>query len=332
MLRKLNFDDGLVRANWQDLYCRNAHLLPYASREYNELFKKYFRLNGKRLFLRKCIYGLYDEHGTILMIIPLCIKGKELHIFGDFGNEELLDFIYPDSVKAKHFEIVLSELRRKFKGYTLVLNRLVPDSFLRIWLENNSYRSLPKKSYARLRLPASYDEYFRQLPVEIGEIIGRSEKFMEQMGAPYNMKFTRGPLDKETKKQGFDILDQKNNGGIGTLRLITQRYGGKNFNALTDACTKESNSFNACLYIGDKMTAFASGFFDLAEKRLFIRKVGIDNNYAKDLIWLFLHTQMIKWSIQNSTLEWLDFADIKKKHRSWLGCEDYCCRSYEIQL
>ena len=41
MLKKLNFDDGLVRAEWQDLYCRNHHLLPYASREYNELFNKY---------------------------------------------------------------------------------------------------------------------------------------------------------------------------------------------------------------------------------------------------------------------------------------------------
>lgn len=332
MLRKLNFDDGLVRANWQDLYCRNARLLPYASREYNELFKKYFRLNGKRLFLRKCIYGLYDEHGTILMIVPLCIKSKDIHIFGDFGNEEILDFIYPDSVKAKHFEIVLRELRRKFKGYTLILSRLAPDSFLRSWLENNNYRSLTKKSYAHLRLAASYNDYFQQLPAEIGENIRRSEKFMEQIGVPYQMKFTRGSLDKETKKQGFAILNQKANGSIDTLRFMTQRYGGKNFNALTDACTKESNSFNSCLYIGDKMTAFASGFFDLHENRLFIRKVGIDNSYAKDLIWLFLHTQMIKWSIQNSTFEWIDFADVKRKYRNWLGCEDYCCRSYEIQL
>lgn len=332
MLRKLNFDDGLVRANWQDLYCRNAHLLPYASREYNELFKKYFRLNGKRLFLRKCIYGLYDEHGTILMIIPLCIKGKEIHIFGDFGNEEILDFIYPDSAKARHFEIVLNELRRKFKGYKLVLSRLAPGSLLRTWLENNNYRSLAKKSYAHLRLENSYEEYFRQLPAEIGENIRRSEKFMEQMGAPFQIRFTRGPLDKEAKKQGFDILTQKVNGSIEPLRFMTQRYGGENYNALADACIKESNSFNSCLYIGDKMTAFASGFYDLPEKRLFIRKVGIDNDYAKDLIWLFLHTQMIKWSLQNSTFEWLDFADIKKKYRNWLGCEDYCCRSYEIQL
>ena len=60
MLRKLNFNDGLVKAEWQDLYCRNHHLLPYASREYNELFNKYFRLDSKRLFMQKRFYGLYD--------------------------------------------------------------------------------------------------------------------------------------------------------------------------------------------------------------------------------------------------------------------------------
>ena len=266
------------------------------------------------------------------MIVPLCIKGKDIHIFGDFGNEEILDFIYPDSVQVQHFEIVLTELRRKFKGYKLVLNRLAPDSLLCAWLDKNNYRSLPKKSYAHLRVASSYEDYFRQLPAEIGENIGRAEKFMEQMGVPYQVKFNRGSLDKETKKQGVAILNQKATGSINMLRLMTQRYGGKHFNALTDACTNESNSFNACLYINDKMTAFASGFFDLTEKRLFIRKVGIDNNYAKDLIWLFLHTQMIKWSIENSTFEWVDFADIKKKYRNWLGCEDYCCRSYEIEL
>ncbi|MGL5207410.1 MAG: hypothetical protein ACRC8T_07880 [Acidaminococcaceae bacterium] len=332
MLRKLSFDDGLVRANWQDLYCRNESLLPYASREYNELFKKYFRLNAKRLFLRNYIYGLYDENETLLMIIPLCIKGRELYIFGDFGNEEILDFIYPDTVKAEHFDLLMAELRKKFNGYKLILNRLAPDSFFRVWLESRNYRSLATRSYAHLCLVSSYEEYFRKLPAETAENIRNAEKFMEKIGVGYRLQFIRGPLSDKVKKQGFAILNQKVSGRLDELRFMPHRYSSKNFNALTDICTKESNSFNAFLYIGDEMAAFASGFFDLHEKRLFIRKVGIDNNYDKDLLWVFLQTQGIKWLIQNSAFEWVDFGNLKKQYRNWLGCEDYYCQSYEIEL
>ena len=53
--------------------------------------------------MQKRFYGLYDENNNLRMIVTLCIKGKELYIFGDFGNGEMLDFIYPYSIKPEYF-------------------------------------------------------------------------------------------------------------------------------------------------------------------------------------------------------------------------------------
>ena len=332
MLRKLNFNDGLVRAEWQDLYCRNHHLLPYASREYNELFNKYFRLNGKRLFLQKRFYGLYDENNNLRMIVPLCIKGKELYIFGDFGNGEMLDFIYPYSIKPECFLKLFKELHKKFAGYTLVLNRLVPDSPLRGWLKDNKFRSVRKKSLARLTLPSSYDAYLQSLPADVLGDVNRAEKFMAQLSVPYKLEFSRGAISNELRRKYFRLYDQKNNNAVSQLKTLPERYSRRKFNALTDVCTKESNSFNASLYIDNKLSAVAAGFFDLDEKRLFMRKSVASNRYDESLTETFLHMQTIKWLIEKTDFEWLDLGDVREKYRHSLGCEEYYCYSYEIQL
>lgn len=69
MLRKLNFNDGLVRAEWQNLYCRNHHLLPYASREYNELFNKYFRYSIKPECFQKLFKELQQEFAGYMLVL-----------------------------------------------------------------------------------------------------------------------------------------------------------------------------------------------------------------------------------------------------------------------
>ncbi|MGE4589173.1 MAG: GNAT family N-acetyltransferase [Acidaminococcaceae bacterium] len=332
MLRKLDFNDGLVRAEWQDLYCRNHHLLPYASREYNELFNNYFRMNRTRLFLQKRFYGFYDETDNLLMIVPLCIKGRELHIFGDFGNGEILDFVYPYSLEQKYFQQLLTALHQEFPGYRLVLNRLAPDSPLRIWLRNNRCRSLRKRSLARIQLPASYEDYLQNLPLDVLADIKRAEKFVAQLGVPYNLEFTRGAINNEHRKQYFRLYDQKYNDPVSKLKTLSKRYTQRKFSALTDACTKESNSFNACLYIGKELVAFAAGFFDLNEKKLLMRKSATSNQYAKNLVELFLYTQTIKWLIEHTDFEWLDLGELRNKYRTCLGCEEYYCYSYEIKL
>lgn len=332
MLRKLNFDDGLVRAEWQDLYCRNHHLLPYASREYNELFNKYFRLDAKRLFLQKRFYGFYNEDERLQIIVPLCIKGKEIHIFGDFGNGEMLDFIYPLSIEPECFQELFKDLQQEFAGYTLILNRLAPNSPLRVWLEKNECKSMRKKSLAQLRLPSSYEEYLQSLPPEVLGDVNLAEKFIVQLGVPYKLEFGRGSISNELRRKYSRLYDQKNNNTVSKLKTLAERYSGRKFNALTDACTKESNSFNTCLYIGNKLSAFTAGFFDLDEKRLFIRKSAASMHYAKNMTATFLHMQTIKFLIEKTDFEWLDIGDAREKYRHCLGCEEYFCYSYEVQL
>lgn len=332
MLKKLNFDDGLVRAEWQDLYCRNHHLLPYASREYNELFNKYFRLDGKRLFLQKRFYGFYDEDERLQIIVPLCIKGKDIHIFGDFGNDEMLDFIYPASIEPECFQQLFQDLQQEFAGYKLILNRLAPNSPLRAWLEKNKYKCVRKKSLAQLRLPVSYEEYLQSLsPAARGEV-NRSEKFMSQLGVPYKLEFGRGSISSELRRKYAHLYEQKNSDKINMLKTWTTRYSRRKFNALADACMNESNSFNSCLYIGNKLSAFNAGFFDLDEKRLFVRKGVVSMNYAKNMTATFLHMQTIKFLIEKTDFEWLDIGDAREKYRNCLGCEEYFCYSYEVQL
>ena len=332
MLRKLNFNDGLVRAEWQDLYCRNHHLLPYASREYNELFNKYFRLNGKRLFLKKHFYGLYDGNNNLRIIVPLCSMGKELYIFGDCGNSEMLDFIYPYCIEPECFLKLFEELQKKFAGYTLVLNRLAPDSVLRGWLKDNKCRSVRKKSLARLHLPSSYDDYLQSLPAEVLENVNHADKFIAQLGVPYKLEFTRGTINNEFRRKYFRLYDQKISNKVIKLKDLPERYSRRKFNALTDVCTKESNSFNASLYIDNKLSAVAAGFFDLDEKRLFMRKSVASNRYDESLIETFLHMQTIKFLIEKTDFEWLDIGDAREKYRHNLGCEEYFCYSYEVQL
>lgn len=332
MLRKLKFDDGLVRAEWQDLYCRNHHLLPYASREYNELFNKYFRLDGKRLFLQKRFYGFYDEEEKLQIIVPLCIKGKEIRVFGDFGNGEMLDFVYPHSIKPECFQKLFKELQQEFAGYTLVLNRLAPESPLRGWLKDNKCRSVHKKSMARLPLPSSYEDYLQSLPPDVLGDVKRAEKFVAQLGVPYKLEFSRGAINGELRRKYSRLYDQINNGAVSKLKALPERYSRRKFNALTDACTKESNSFNSCLYIGNKLSAFAAGFFDLDEKRLFMRKSAAGMRYAKNMTATFLHMQTIKYLIEHTDFEWLDLGDVREKYRHNLGCEEYFCYSYEIKL
>lgn len=332
MLRKLNFNDGLVRAEWQDLYCRNHHLLPYASREYNELFNKYFRLDTKRFFLQKRFYGFYDGDERLQIIVPFCIKGKDIHIFGDFGNGEILDLIYPHSIEPEYFQQLFKDLKKKFAGYTLVLNRLAPDSILRGWLKDNKCRSVRKKSLARLRLPSSYDDYLQSLPADVQEDVNHADKFIAQLGLPYKLEFTRGSISNEFKRKYFRLYDQKNSNKVIKLKDLPERYSRRKFNALTDACTKESNSFNASLYIGNKLSAFTAGFFDLDEKCLFIRKSAAGMHYGKNMIATFLHMQTIKFLIEKTDFEWLDLGDAREKYRQYLGCEEYFCYSYEVQL
>ena len=332
MLRKLNFNDGLLRAEWQDLYCRNHNLFPYASREYNELFNKYFRFDGKRLFLQKRFYGLYDGNNNLRMIVPLCIKGKDIHIFGDFGNGETLDFIYPYSIEPECFLRLFKELHKEFPGYTLVLNRLAPNSPLRGWLKNNKCRSLCKKSLARLRLPSSYEDYLQSLPADVLENVNRAEKFIAQLGLYYKLEFTRGSISNELRSKYFRLCDQTNNDPMSKLKTFPERYSRRNFNSLTDACTKESNSFNSCLYIGRGLAAFTSGLFDLEEKRLFVKKSAASNRYDESLTETFLHMQTIKFLIEKTDFEWLDLGEASEKYRHSLGCEEYFCYSYEVQL
>ena len=332
MLKKLNFDDGLVRAEWQDLYCRNHHLLPYASREYNELFNKYFRLDGKRLFLQKRFYGFYDEDERLQIIVPLCIKGKDIHIFGDFGNGEILDFIYPHSIEPECFQQLFKDLQQEFAGYTLILNRLAPNSPLRVWLEKSKYKSVHKKSLAQLRLPSSYEEYLQCLPTAVRGDVNRAEKFMAQLGVPYKLEFARGSISNELRRKYAGLYEQNNNSTVSKLKTFTERYSRRKFNAITDACTKESNSFNSCLYIGNKLSAFASGFFDLDEKRLFMRKSATNMHYVKNMTATFLYMQTIKFMIEKTDFEWLDIGDAREKYRHCLGCEEYFCYSYEVKL
>ena len=333
MLKKLNFDDGLVRAEWQDLYYRKQNLFPYASREYNELFNKYFRFNGKRLFLQKRFYGFYDENERLQIIVPLCIKGKAIYIFGDFGNGAILDFIYPYTLEQELFRQLLQYLQQEFAGYRLVLNRLAPNSPLRLWLEQNKYKSVRKKSMAHLQLPASYEEYLQSLPPLVQSDVRRADKFMAELGVPYKMECRRGSITDELRRKYSHLYEKRDTDTTGgMLNTWTEKYSRRKFNALSAACTRESNSFNSCLYIGNKLSAFTAGFFDLDEKCLFIRKNASGMQYAKKMTATFLHMQTIKFLIEKTDFEWLDLGEAREKYRYNLGCEEYFCYSYELHL
>ena len=94
MLREFSFDSSTLKDAWENLYGANSWLLPYSSRRYSELFNKYYWARGRRLLFKRTFLGFYDEAGQLIMIVPLCIKDKEIYIFGDLANEEILDFIY----------------------------------------------------------------------------------------------------------------------------------------------------------------------------------------------------------------------------------------------
>ena len=42
--------------------------------------------------------------------------------------------------------------------------------------------------------------------------------------------------------------------------------------------------------------------------------------------------QTIKFLIEKTDFEWLDIGDAREKYRNNLGCEEYFCYSYEVQL
>ncbi|MPN53461.1 hypothetical protein SDC9_201125 [bioreactor metagenome] len=46
----------------------------------------------------------------------------------------------------------------------------------------------------------------------------------------------------------------------------------------------------------------------------------------------FLHMQTIKFLIEKTDFEWLDLGEAREKYRHNLGCEEYFCYSYELQL
>lgn len=332
MLRELSFNSDELKTKWQELYSDNPRLLPYSSRKYAELFKKYFSIRTRRFFLQKHFYGFYDEDDKLLMILPLTVKGRNIYIFGDFANEEILDFIYRESIESKHFELLFNELANKFKGYKLILNRLSPDSLLHEWLQEKGYQSMRLKSCAKLKLPSSYNEYLKKLSINTRYNVRKSERLIRELGKPYNLEFLQGPISRDIKNELFRIYDKREAEREGKKSTFWTCYKRKELNALTDACTQENNSFNVFLYVDGKMVVFASGLLDFREKRFIIRKTAIDSNYAKCSPGIFLHTQMIKWLIENTELEWLDLAGGHEIYKYNLGCEEYFCHSYEIEL
>lgn len=332
MLKIIDFDDNNTKSKWQELYSSNNLLLPYASRPYNELFRKYFRFNGRRLFLKKCVYGLFDDKGCLVMIVPLCIKGRELHIFGDFGDNEILDFIYAKNIDYRYFTELFQELAKRYHGYKLILTRISDESLLHRWLQENKYQFSQQKSCAKLRLPSSYDDYLITLAGNTRYNIRKSEKLIKQYEKPYTFKVFRGPIDKETKEACFRLYDQREFERTGKKRPFTSRYARKKFNALTDTCMKERCSINFCLYFGTQMVAFASGFLNMSENRLISRKTGIDSSFAKLSPGMFLHSQTIKWLINNTDVKCFDLAGGREQYKYWLGCKEYFCYSYEIKL
>ena len=332
MLREFDFNSSELKEKWKEMYFANPRLLPYASRRYSELFNKYFFVRSNRLFWRKRFYGLYNGENELLMILPLCIRGKELRVFCDFGNGEILDFIYPETVTSEHFAKLFAELSSKFQGYKLILNRLEPESLLHKWLQANNYQSLRQKSYAKLHLPKTYEEYLKSLSVGTRYNIRKKEKKIKMLDKPFRIEFTRGPISDVVKKECFRLYDQREAEREGRKRSFWSRYRRENFNALTDICTKEADSFNVCLYIGEKIVCFGSGLYDYEKKRLVSRKTGIDSAYDKYSPGIFLHTQTIKWLIENTEVEWFDLAGGREQYKYLLGCEEYFCHSYEIQL
>ena len=332
MLKTIDFNAENTKSKWQELYSANDLLLPYASREYNELFKKYFRVNGRRLFLKQRFYGLYDENDTLLMIVPLCIKGKELHIFGDFCDNEILDFIYTADLNSQYFAELLVELQKIYHSYKLVVTRVSEDSLLHQWLQKNGFKFSNQKSCAKLCLPASYDEYLFHLASKTRYNIRKSEKLIKEYEKPYTFNVLRGPIDKETKDACFRLYEQREFERTGKRRPFTSRYARRNYNALTDACMSECCSLNFCLYIGNRMVAFASAFLNYEESRLISRKTAIDSSFAKLSPGMFLHSQTIEWLINNTDVKCFDLAGGKEPYKYWLGCEEYFCYTYEIQL
>lgn len=332
MLKPIDFNAENTKCKWQELYSANECLLPYASREYNELFKKYFRFNGRRLFLQQRFYGLYDNHNALIMLVPLCIKGKELHIFGDFGDNEILDFIYAADLEPQYFAELLAELKQKYPNYKLVLTRVAEESLLHQWLQKNGYQPSHQKSCAKLCLPASYEQYLAKLTGKTRYNIKKSTTLISQQEKSYNLKILRGPIDKATKDACFRLYDQREFERTGKRRPWSSRYARKHYNALTAACMNESCSLNFCLYIGTEMVAFESAFLNYDGSRLISRKTAIDSSFANLSPGMFLHSQIIKWLITDTDVKWLDMAGGREHYKYWLGCQEYFCYSYEIQL
>lgn len=332
MLRDFSFNSSKLKEEWDNLYCSNSRLLPYSSRRYCELFNKYFWARGRRLLFKRTFYGFYDEEDQLVMIVPLCIRNKEIYIFGDFANEEILDFIYKEEIKPEYFDKLIQEFKCRFKGYRLILNRLSPDSLLHHWLQNSGYESIRLKSCGKLQLPNSYNEYFKSLSKKTRYNVKHSVQLINDLPDRYKLEFFRGPISRDVRTKCFKLYDQREAEREGVKKSFWSRYRRKEYNALTDVCTKESNSLNILLYIGDELVAFNSGFFDYQVKRFICRKTAIDSNYAKCSPGIFLHTQTIKWLIEETEAECMDFAGGHEDYKYWLGCEEYFCYSYEIAL
>jgi|GEM_PF-1468836 len=332
MLREFSFDSSTLKDAWENLYGANSWLLPYSSRRYSELFNKYYWARGRRLLFKRTFLGFYDEAGQLIMIVPLCIKDKEIYIFGDLANEEILDFIYNEEINPEYFGKLLQELQGKFKGYRLILNRLAPDSLLHQWLQKNNYQSVRLKSCAKLQLPASYNEYLKTLSNKTRYNVKHSVQLITNLPDQYKLEFLRGPISRKIRTECFKLYEQREAEREGKKRSFWNRYRRKELNALTDACTQESDSLNVLLYIGDELVAFSSNFFDLQEKRLICRKTAIASSYGKCSPGIFLHTQTIKWLIEETEAECMDFAGGHEAYKYWLGCEEYFCYSYEIAL
>ncbi|HIU63937.1 MAG TPA: hypothetical protein IAB06_02680 [Candidatus Avacidaminococcus intestinavium] len=331
-LKKIRFSDARIKAQWQDLYCRNSHLFPYSSREYNELFNKYFRFDIKRIFVKRLFYGLYDEKQDLKLIVPLCQKKKNLYIFGDFGDEAILDFIYPENISFDYLAITIKELKRLHPGKRLILNRIAENSLLHRWLNASGYRSNIGKTFEYIELPNTIEEYEQKQPEDTRVIVQQVDDFFRKNALDIELKAVRGRNDEDIVKAILDLYFKQDRLACNSGRNVVKRLKQKRFSTLIATCTKGSFALNTLLYVNGIMSGVVSGFFDMEDRRFIAKKVVVDGIYDKQEVSVWLYSKTIEWLIENTTVK---ISNVLRKIEYQKFTNDtkmFYCYNYNIAL
>jgi hypothetical protein len=103
------------------------------------------------------------------------------------------------------------------------------------------------------------------------------------------------------------------------------------FNPITISTINLKNSFNAFLYIDNKMVSFLSGYITQNNK-IIIPRHAIDSDYYQYCVGSILITDTIKWLMENTLIRDLDLSRGAEPYKYTLGGKEHYNYSFLISL